>query len=51
MRKRTAKFLLLLSIVASLGAVPASAVAKHGADDKPGHVRHGGGADDPAGHR
>jgi hypothetical protein len=51
MRKQTAKLLLLLSIVASLGAIPATASAKHGADDPAGHVSGGGGADDPAGHR
>jgi hypothetical protein len=32
-------------------AVPAVAFARHGADDRIGHVRHGHGADDGARHR
>jgi hypothetical protein len=34
----------------ALGAAAPAAIAKHGADDPPTHVRGGGGADDPATH-
>ena len=46
------KWIAVLGACLSLAAaVPFTAAAKHGADDPAGHVRHGGGADDGAGHR
>jgi hypothetical protein len=38
------------AVVALAAAAPAAALAKHGADDPVGHVRHGHGADDGPGH-
>ena len=56
MRQRITNALLITSVIAGFGALPAVSAAKHGADDnKPAKVDdkggHGRGADDPAGHR
>jgi hypothetical protein len=51
MRKRA---LIALSAIAVFGATAlntGSAVARQGADDPVGHVRHGHGADDPRAHK
>jgi hypothetical protein len=40
MRSSRTKVLLSIAAAAAL-AVPAGASARHGADDPPGHVRHG----------
>jgi Spy/CpxP family protein refolding chaperone len=37
MRKRIAKFMLVLSVASAFGALPAVSSAKHGADDPPTH--------------
>jgi hypothetical protein len=47
MRKRIAKFMLVLSVASAFGALPAVSSAKHGADDPPSHHRH----DDRGHHR
>lgn len=37
-------------VLALAGAAPVVALAKHGADDRAGHIRGGHGADDGRGH-
>ena len=55
MRQRITNTIIIASVVAAFGALPAVSAAKHGADDnKPAKVDDRGqhrGADDPAGHR
>jgi hypothetical protein len=50
MRKRITALLIAALAVAGIGGATGLASARQGADDPPGHVRHGRGADDPAGH-
>jgi hypothetical protein len=47
MRKRIAKFMLVLSVASAFGALPAVSSAKHGADDPPAHNQN----DDHGHHR
>jgi hypothetical protein len=56
MRNRIARLVVIGATLASFAALPAGALAKHGADDPVGHhhhslVHHGHGADDRPGHR
>jgi hypothetical protein len=46
MSKRITSLLVAGLAVAAVGVTPGAAVAKHGADDPAGHVRHSRGADD-----
>ncbi|MDX6485077.1 MAG: hypothetical protein QOF43_230 [Gaiellaceae bacterium] len=49
--KRTNRMFAVVGAILSLAvALPAVAAAKHGADDRAGHVRGGHGADDGPGH-
>jgi hypothetical protein len=50
MRKRIPTFLIAALGLAAFGGTAGVATAKQGADDPPGHVRHGRGADDGARH-
>jgi hypothetical protein len=56
MRSRLARLVVVGATLASFAALPAGALAKHGADDPAGHHHghhhhHHHGADDGAGHR
>jgi hypothetical protein len=48
MRKRISALLVAGLAIAAAGTTTGVAVAKHGADDPAGHVRHARGADDGA---
>ena len=46
MRKRISALLVAGLAIAAVGSTTSVALAKHGADDPAGHVRHARGADD-----
>jgi hypothetical protein len=51
MRRRISALLITGLAVAAVGTSANVAVAKNGADDPAGHVRHGHGADDARAHK